>query len=282
MSYILDALRKAERERSRARVPTLGTIHVLREREARFPVRWAVFLAVLGIGAVSAWKVMPLIQGDLRPAEKSKGRGAARMGPADQPPVTVQDGSTRSTPSVPSSATEPAAGAEGSRSRTRPAAPPVRASQPSDRPSRPLDAPAPTEDATGGMIATVPDAVAPPLHPPRGLSRPLQETAGTIGPAQASPPARAEPEQRADRVEAPPAGSSQVSADGGPLALEAALARLRLDVFVYMKEPEKRMVVINGQRYTVGQMVEDRYLLEAIIPEGAILGYQGQRALLRP
>jgi hypothetical protein len=42
------------------------------------------------------------------------------------------------------------------------------------------------------------------------------------------------------------------------------------------------MVVISGRRYVKGQLVDGRYLLEDITPEGAVLSYRGERTLLRP
>ncbi|HWT81574.1 MAG TPA: general secretion pathway protein GspB [Candidatus Methylomirabilis sp.] len=57
---------------------------------------------------------------------------------------------------------------------------------------------------------------------------------------------------------------------------------MRLDVFVYTGVKADRMVVINGRRYAEGQYVDGVYLLEEITSEGAVLSYQGERALLRP
>ena len=41
------------------------------------------------------------------------------------------------------------------------------------------------------------------------------------------------------------------------------------------------MVFINDRKYQEGDYVEGRYLLEKITPEGAVLGYQGERVLLK-
>jgi hypothetical protein len=57
---------------------------------------------------------------------------------------------------------------------------------------------------------------------------------------------------------------------------------MKLDVFVYTDVEVDRMVVINGRKYVVGQLVNGVYLLEGITREGAVLTYQGERLVLRP
>ncbi len=57
---------------------------------------------------------------------------------------------------------------------------------------------------------------------------------------------------------------------------------MKLDILVYTDVPADRMVIINGQRYVVGQYVDGLYLLEAITREGAVLSYQGEQAILPP
>ena len=41
------------------------------------------------------------------------------------------------------------------------------------------------------------------------------------------------------------------------------------------------MIFINGRKYTEGDYVEGRYLIESITPDGAVLNYQGARATLK-
>jgi hypothetical protein len=65
-------------------------------------------------------------------------------------------------------------------------------------------------------------------------------------------------------------------------ALQEAMAKMTLDVFVYTDVKADRLVVINGRRYVEGQYVDGLYLLEEITPQGAVLSYQGKHALLRP
>jgi hypothetical protein len=78
------------------------------------------------------------------------------------------------------------------------------------------------------------------------------------------------------RTQPPPPPPDQTA------ALLEAIAKMKLDVFVYADVREKRMVVIDGRRYAEGDQVDGRYLLEAITNEGAVLSHGGARAILRP
>ena len=57
---------------------------------------------------------------------------------------------------------------------------------------------------------------------------------------------------------------------------------MTLDVFVYTDAEADRMAVINGRRYIKGQLVDGHYLVESISPEGVVLRYNDERAVLRP
>ena len=79
----------------------------------------------------------------------------------------------------------------------------------------------------------------------------------------------------------PPAVPSPAPPAPAP-SLRDAMAKMTVETLLHTENPEQRMVVINGRRYVEGQYVEGRYLIEAITPEGAVLSYQGERALLTP
>jgi hypothetical protein len=57
---------------------------------------------------------------------------------------------------------------------------------------------------------------------------------------------------------------------------------MTLDVFVYTDVEVDRMVVINGRRYVKGQLVDGLFLVEAINPDGVVLTYRDERAVLHP
>jgi general secretion pathway protein B len=85
-------------------------------------------------------------------------------------------------------------------------------------------------------------------------------------------PPRTEPARAATAPAGPPA----------PATGDDEIAKLRLTVHVWADRPAERLVFINGRKYVQGDRVEDKVLVEEITPEGAMVSYQGKRALLRP
>ncbi len=64
--------------------------------------------------------------------------------------------------------------------------------------------------------------------------------------------------------------------------LREAMAKMTLNILVVEEAESQRKVYINGRKYVKGDLVDGLYLIESITPEGAVLSYQGERALLRP
>ncbi len=60
------------------------------------------------------------------------------------------------------------------------------------------------------------------------------------------------------------------------------MAKMTLNILVYDDSEAARRVVINGRKYVKGDYVDGHYLVEDITLEGAVLSFDGQRALLRP
>ena len=80
MSYILDALKKAERERHLAKVPTVNTVHRISWDRGRPVWLWIVVAAVLANAAVLIWVLRP---------ETAREKGtASTVGPAVSAPIT--------------------------------------------------------------------------------------------------------------------------------------------------------------------------------------------------
>ncbi len=263
MSYILDALKKADRERNLAKVPTLTTVHVpvyvTRQRVAV----WAVAAGLLS-GGVYVWLWPPWSP---RTASVPVG-SVATVGVA--PPVSGTQ--PQPLPASPVTTSSPPAVASG------------------DRPSWKSGGAPPQEgqrrSAREGMPSSLPNQSAP-LPSPKRL-HPLVEThpskpgASEPGPSPASLrpeilPRAETPQHQVDQatVAAPSAGMALAT-------LRDALPRMTLDVFVYTDVEAERMAIINGRRYVKGQSVDGLYLVEAIIPEGVVLSYQGEQAILRP
>lgn len=68
--------------------------------------------------------------------------------------------------------------------------------------------------------------------------------------------------------------------DSLPLAFQQSLPPLHLDVHSYSGDPASRFVVINMQRYTRGETLAAGPTVVAIVVNGVILEYHGQKFLL--
>lgn len=143
---------------------------------------------------------------------------------------------------------------------------------------------------TAAPAQAVPTA-APAIYHPE--VRPLSEEAGT--PPETVPPAppqaaavqpgtaAAAPEpQTARPVVAQNADAGVPSLDTLPMEVRQTLPTLHLDVLGYAMKPEDRFVVINFQRYHVGDTTAEGVRVADIVPGGAVLEYHGTRFLLPP
>lgn len=258
MSYILDALKKADRERNLAKVPTLTTVHVPVLTAGRRVGVWAVVLTVLAGGGVFLWMMRPSPPAAPVPvaASRTDGGTAVPVRVAEPPPPAAPEPAAAATPSSSPVPGVPAPPVKSVGAGKRPAPPTVMESPPA-RPSAPR-VPAP-EAAPPEQTQAALDAVAPPM-PPLPVRPEALPSQGAGRPGAPAPPA-------------PPAD---------PAMLPAALAKMTLDVFVYTDVEADRLVVINGRRYTKGQYVEGLYLIDNITPEGVALSYRGEQAVLRP
>lgn len=68
--------------------------------------------------------------------------------------------------------------------------------------------------------------------------------------------------------------------DSLPADLRQALPALHLDVHAYAKDPAERFVVINLQRYHIGDLLAEGPKLVDILPQGAVLEFRGATFLL--
>jgi general secretion pathway protein B len=255
MSYILDALRKAERDRARGRVPTLATADVLVTQERRlWP--WLGGGAAALLAGLTVWYALSPPPEPPGPPPAPPARPAPEVRPA--PPPSPRPGKA-ATPASPPSRRLPA--------------PPATAQAPPPAAAAPL-APqlvGPVEDlspARAGKQAPPPapapaeakrEADPPPAPAPAPPVRPPDAVAALPPAATAAPPA------------APPAGQ-----------VREAMEKLHLNILVYSDIPAERMVSIEGRQYVEGQQVQGKYLVESITPDGAVLSAGGERVLLQP
>ncbi len=274
MSYILDALKKADRERDLKRIPTVTTVHVPvsgRMRRLGLWVAGGVFL--LG-GGLAIWFLRPFsgvvlpTPADFR-TDVQVSRPPRRENPEQTTDPVETQGRDRSVAGLAQQSARPSG-----RESPLPSRPTVVLPRPSPGPGD-------FEEARSGerppdrarSVGIIPAEPLPAEAKPDG-ERPIAPRLGEGSPRQESKPSPGEDRGRADAgvPSAPPAVP----------ALVDAMAKMTLDVFVYADAEPDRMVIINGRRYVKGQRVDGQYLVEDITPEGVVLSFQGERALWRP
>jgi len=241
MSYILEALKKAEHEREIGQVPRIDSEH--EPASARVSSRW-VMLVVLVL-LVNAGLLLALFwpDGSTKEAEPV----------AVAPPATLPG--IDNVAAVPEVTDETGMLSERRETVVAPVAPVTR-STPVSPPSAVV---MPTETVMQRTPAVVPSVAPSPLV--AAVPSPPEPEPAPVAPQQTEnlPVWPQVPEFIFRRL------------SGG----------LRLDVLVYSDLPEDRFVLVNLQKYREGEQLQEGPLLDAITPDGIVLSLQGQKFLVR-
>lgn len=239
MSFILDALKKSESERQRQSGPGVFQPRIASPR-ARFPV-WAIALGLLlGVNLLVLVWVM------------------TRPEPAPDP-TAATSAPAQAQPTAPAAAPAPAT--------TAPAA----AAAAGARFNPPLIVD-PTLAEDGDAAEGAPPAAAP-------ATGGAAFNPNDYVPAQPGPPATATPAPAA----AARGGATTPAAAPNYATREALLARgqnvpeVALSLHVYDADPARRFVFVNGQRGRDGETLPNGLRIEQILPEGAVLSWNGNR-----
>jgi general secretion pathway protein B len=249
MSYILDALKKADSERERGAVPGLYAQPVPLARPVDTPGKPLILTALIACAliliAALAWRW---------------------LSPAPAPPVAMMaTAPVAATPAPP--ATGPA---------MQPPAPPVApvapvAPQVMDK--APKGEPLPTGTANQPTMKMAPAAIT------------RAESAGKKPADEVRPAPAAKPDVKPVAKPATPVTPPAVPATSAPrvaglpeLPQDARLALPKLVVSgsTYSDNPAYRMVIINGQVFREGDKLANDLNLEQIRPKAAVLNYKGQ------
>jgi general secretion pathway protein B len=75
-------------------------------------------------------------------------------------------------------------------------------------------------------------------------------------------------------------GPSTGTEEAAMVESQLGLPPLSVDLHVFVDDPSKRAVFINGRRYTQGATIAEGPTVEQITREGAVLSYRGRRFLL--
>jgi general secretion pathway protein B len=291
MSYVLDALRKADAERERGAVPTL-----LSQPEASIdidpPRRWRPSPMLLG-----AFAALVLVA--------AGGLGWTLMAPAPSAPVALPMQADAPV-TVPTQAQAPAAA-------------PTQAEAPLPNPARavaeaPPPRPLPEPKAAAAPPPSPPVAARVERPPPSALPagtaptpsanravvmaearRERPRAAPSVAPAAAALPSPAGAAAAATAAPAPVAADTAATSSAGaaaapsrpvaltqlPPSVRAELPSLAVGGSMYSDEPAARLVILNGQPYRERDVVAPGLTLELIQPRAAILEYRGYRIKLK-
>ena len=252
MSYILDALRKADAERERGQVPDLHAQTILRgappaaQRSGVRPWIWGAALAAVVATSALAWALL------VRNAPRDAAGPAATTAPAP-PGLTA--------PPAPAPATTTPAPAATAALPPAAAAPPVVATSP-------LAASAGTT-----LAAPRPAAVERPQPEPRVVSKKPASTAAAI-PAAAAP----KPASAADANLTARASEPRIYAPAElPDDVRRELPALAVGGAMYSENAANRMLIINGQVFHEHDKLSPSLTLVQIKLKSAVLDYKGYR-----
>ncbi|MGH7310237.1 MAG: general secretion pathway protein GspB [Candidatus Rokuibacteriota bacterium] len=286
MSYILEALRKVERQRRARTVPDLATVHSPSgARRVWVPVILAALLVNAGFLTLLLWyrpwassgPPPPLAQA---PAADATGTPPAISGAsAPAPPVVASvPALTPAPPLTPtpspgatSSGSGSTAGVDSPAQQSSAAVPEVPVSS---APRVRITVPVSPGDATARDAA----APEPSGTPERPVADPGSSSRPAPGPAEPAPSPRVTPQP----VEPAPRGAVRTAIPADlPAPFRAAVSQLRLEALVYADNPKDRKVFISGRRYVEGDKLDSGIVVERIVEEGVVLSYAGQRHVLR-
>lgn len=239
MSYILDALRRADSERERGGVPSLHSRQVpagiADADDADAPARstgrlwWAVAALSAALVAALAWVFV--------------GRAVPTPVPA---PVSVA---------------------------MAPAPAPVLAPAPSPSPALATPAPTPAPPMAQAPARAQPVAAPPPS--PEPAPAPARSAATAKAPKPAKPVA---PVTKPRRTAEPDEGDTPVPTVAElPDDVRRQLPQLAVSGASYSKNAASRMLILNGQVFREGDKVANDLVLEQIRLKSAVLSYKGQR-----
>jgi len=280
MSLILDALKRAERERQGDAIPGPGEVPVIVARPAPPRGRGIAGAAVIIVGlAVAAALLWDAFRG--KPAPKTV---PPQVSESQAPPPVII---ARPAPPEPAPAVVP--GTETVASLDDLTDELDAAPAPAPAKAAPLPAPIPKpKDPGTAPIATSPaprPRVAQPTEIPQAQSPPAQSPPVQSPPAK-SPPAQSPPAEK-PRTEAAPAEIPPALTQPAPLRkfremrpdYRADFPALKIEIHVYEKAPQRRFVMVNGRKYREGERLSEGPTLIEIVPEGVVLEYRGEKVL---
>jgi general secretion pathway protein B len=272
MSYILEALKKADRERMVGHVPDLEVVHTVIPQPRRSN-RWYWLLGVLLV--INGLLVAGLVLRDGDSGVPGGEAGGMSSEPASSAtPMPVPERAAAAAPDA-----EP----ESVQAATIPSPqrelpwktyyqPPARQEATAARPAAQVETTTGAAPAASGAGSVV------------YLEEPLtDEPATTVpeAPGDVSPPVLGAT-GGAPEPQTEPSESVLPDWDDLPLEFRSSFQVPRIDVHVYDTNPAQRFILVNLIKYRPGDRLESGALLEQITPDGVQLLFRGKRFNYRP
>lgn len=261
MSYILDALKKSEKERQKRTVPDPLEIHdyVAHEQKNRRPV-WAYVLSivvVLNIGLLFYWMNPWQTKKAATDNTSSGERSVAMNSPAPPAPVQPKNDGEKAVIAEKEKEPEPA---------QTPAAKALE--------SVPVAKKSGTLQAAAAPAEQVKEKPAQP-----GESKKKQGTAAND--PQHAVQAAPVPSGQKTEPQAPVLDANKIyTVSELPLSLQQSLPAFTISAFLYSDDPAARMVRVNGKMLREGDVLAEGLKLNEIRQNELIFGYQNYRMRL--
>lgn len=260
MSYILDALKKSERERKKGQVPGLGTLQGLPGPGGRFETDrliWLYGLSTILLLVAMGLGIWLFIREPAPTPEEKVPVATVKPAEADktESPPTVK-------PAAPArDATKTAPAPTNSKVARQPTGQPPTAGI---APIKPLEMPAP-EAAAQPSPPSAP-VIEKPAPAPAQFSETSRENSFGVEGGQEENAAPAKPEQL-----------PLVPFEELPAETRAEMPEIKIGVHFYSDTPASRRASINGRLMREGQPIDKDLALVEITRQGAILSFQGRK-----
>jgi general secretion pathway protein B len=260
VSYILDALKKSEKERQRGTAPDLLTVQepVLREKKKRRVWPYIIFtVLILGVG-LAAYRLIPwqsknenAVTNDVA-LQKTKPKPSESLQPEVSQTITTQAGIEKREVPPPTNTTvekslktPPAI----TKKEEKPVVQKVTVQSKIQEQSAVKKAAQPVQTSQQALKPEIPASASSVVSP-------------DVKPVQHDP--------------APVPGKIYHSGDL-PASVQQNLPAVTMSIFMYSEDPASRMVRINGQTLREGQYISEGLKVEEIKPDGVILNYKNYR-----
>ncbi|MGB1580499.1 MAG: general secretion pathway protein GspB [Nevskiales bacterium] len=268
MSYILDALQRADQERNLGEVPKLDT--ALQSSSPAQKSSWLATGAMIVIVATVVASVLFMLQ-----------HGYLRIGSPNEstPGPMPVEATAPATPAAEAVTPQPKAEAQPTTT-AAPAKPPPQAL--AAEPAATEQAPAAVPPAPKPVARAEPPAAAKASQKPREQasekSKSQRLPTPTVAPA---PPPSWVRKNTPEPAQRPPPPSEPVQSYLGlPESFRSRLPKLDMNAHVFSTNPARSFVLINSKRYRIGDYLAEGPELIDILPDGAVLDYRGEVFLL--